>query len=447
MSSALFERPLMSDSLVYKDWFVRFFKWYQWMQKIGFDKDDAFFQKRLDEFEHKCEACYIQQTQKHLDSMLFTWQNHELLISCNMRMDMYVHTGKRNTELDDHPPLPQAEVSFILTQFYCFCLTWDSAWAHYTMEQRVKALEGGPKTAAPGATPAHSAGRKPRRTVSGGRKPATATPTKTPAHAFLAGLDISQHMKSAQERARSHPGTMDLSLLLKNLDFRKNGEVISDGLGRVTDGTSSLQMQYHNIVEQLNGFLNSEDLESAIKCITSKNLEENIKEIDDKWMGLRERQAVTLERLKTVVNTILQGIFCGEGHIFYVQIRNLDKDSVYLYPTTQTDNTFQYRIPDQHVYSIDIKDLSGNMITPNLYAYESDGSLVEDTPNPFNLTNPRVLGDRGSHGPIKKYLAYGFRLYAFGLDAEDNHLELTLTNDTDTTVLKLQFYYRSARYR
>jgi hypothetical protein len=94
-----------------------------------------------------------------------------------------------------------------------------------------------------------------------------------------------------------------------------------------------------------------------------------------------------------------------------------------------------------------IKDLSGNMITPNLYAYESDGSLVEDTPNPFNLTNPRVLGDRGSHGPIKKYPAYGFRLYAFGLDEEDNHLELTLTNDTDTTVLKLQFYYRSARYR
>jgi hypothetical protein len=362
-------------------------------------------------------------------------------------MEIYSFTEKRKKELDEHPPLPQACVSFILTQFYCFCLTVDSAFAHYTIDKRMKALEGGPKTAALDATPAHSAGRKPRRTVSRGRKPATATPTKTPAHAFLAGLDISQHMTSAQERARSHPGTMDLSLLLKNLDLRQNGEVIGDGLGRVTDDTQSLQIQYHNIVEQLNGFLNSEDLDSAIKCITSKNLEEKIKEIDDKWMGLRERQEVTLERLKTVVNTIRRGIFCGEGHIFYIQVRNVNKDSVYLYPTTQTEKTFMYRIPDEDIYAIDIKDLSGNRITPNLYAYESDGSLVEDTPNPFNLTNPRVLGDRGSHGPIKKYLAYGFRLYAFMLDAEDNHLELTLKNDTNTTVLKLQFYYRSSRYR
>ena len=61
--------------------------------------------------------------------------------------------------------------------------------------------------------------------------------------------------------------------------------------------------------------------------------------------------------------------------------------------------------------------------------------------------NPRVLGDQGSRRPTQKNLAYGFRLYAFMLDAEDNHLELTLKNNTNTTVLKLQFYYRSARYR
>jgi hypothetical protein len=238
------------------------------------------------------------------------------------------------------------------------------------MEQRVKSLEGDPKTAAPGATPAHSAERKPRRTVNRGRKPATVTPTKTSAHAFLTGLDISRHITSARERVHSRPGTMDLHLLLKNLDLRQNGEVISDGLGRVTDGNSYLQIQYHNIVEQLNGFLNSEEIASTIECITSKNLEDKIKEIDDKWMGLCERHTVTLERLKTVVNTIRRGIFCGEGHIFYIQVRNMDEDLVYLYPTKQKDNTFQYRIPDKDVYAIDIKDSSGKMITPKGKCYK-----------------------------------------------------------------------------
>jgi hypothetical protein len=420
------------------------------MQKIGFDKDDAFFQKWLDEFAYKCANCYTQQTQKHLDSMLFTWQNHELLISCNMKMDMYVCAGKRNKELDNHPPIPQAEVFFILTQFYCFCLTWDSAFVHYEMHSRVKALEDSPKTAAPGATPAHSAERRPRRTVSRGRKPVTVTPTKTPAHAFLAGIDISQHITSARERARSCRGTMDLHLLVKNLDLRQNGEVISEGLGRLTDDTSSLQMQYHNIVAQLNGFLHSEDLASAIACITSKNLEKKIKEIDDQWTGPVQYESVTLERLQTVVNTIRRGIFSGEGHIFYIQVRNLNKDSAYLYPLThaETENTFQYRVPDSDTYAIDIKDLSGNKCTPNLYVYESDESLVTDTPNPFNLTAPRVRGDMGSRGPIRGYLAYGVRIYAFTeLDADDNYLELTLKNDRNRIVLKLKFHYTGAGHR
>ena len=76
----------------------------------------------------------------------------------------------------------------------------------------------------------------------------------------------------------------------------------------------SLQDEYDSIVAQLDGFLNSTDLAGAIKCITSATLEEKIKEIDDKWTGLHERAPVTLERLRAVVNTIRQGLFCGEGH-------------------------------------------------------------------------------------------------------------------------------------
>jgi len=207
---------------------------------------------------------------------------------------------------------------------------------------------------------------------------------------------------------------------------------------------SECLQKYKSIVVQLNGFLNSPDLESAIHCITSKDLKSKIKEIDDKWMGLRERQEVTLDRLKQVVAPIRQGIFCGKGHLFYIQVRNVDEDeySEFLYPSEKTDNAFRYMIRDENVYVIDIKDLSGNQDTPNLYAYESDGTLVTDTPNPFNLTRPRLLGDKGSHGPIKGYLPYGFRLYAFSLDPEDNQLELILKHDTNRVVLKLQFYYQ-----
>jgi len=307
---------------------------------------------------------------------------------------------------------------------------------NHEMEKRVRALEGGPKTAAPGATPAHSAGRKATRTVSRGRKTATATPSKTPAHAFLAGLDISQHITSARERARSHPGTMDLCLLLKNLDLRQNGEVIGDGLGRVTDVTP-LPDQFKKIVSQLDKFLKSEDIVGALECITSKNLEEKIKEVSDKPM--------TFQSLKQVVTTILGGIFCGEGNLFYIQVRSTQNKSEYRYPSTKTENTFQYTLTDSDIYTIDIKDLSGIRYTPNLYAYESDGNLVTPIENPFNLTYGRPCVEIVNGREVSDYLAYGVRLYAFQLDAEDKHLELTLTNDTRRTVLKLQFDYRSAR--
>jgi hypothetical protein len=147
--------------------------------------------------------------------------------------------------------------------------------------------------------------------------------------------------------------------------------------------------------------------------------------------------------MKEVVTTIRQGIFCGQGHLFYIQVRNLNKSgySEFLYPSTQTDNTFKYMIRDENVYAIDIKDLSGNQITDNLYVYESDGTLVTGLPNPFNLTRPRLLGDKGSHGPIKGYLPYGIRLYAFSLAPDDNKLKLILKDATNRVVLKLKFYF------
>jgi hypothetical protein len=198
-------------------------------------------------------------------------------------------------------------------------------------------------------------------------------------------------------------------------------------IGRIGLVEFECQQKYESIIAQLCGFLTSEDLQSAIKCITSEDLESKIKEIDDKWMGLRERQQVTLERLKEVVTTIRKGIFCGAGHIFYIRVRNVEK----------------HGHSELNVYTIDIKDLSGNQFTENLYAYESDGTLVTDIPNPFNLTSPRLLGDRASRGePIQDFLPYGIRLYAFALDPDDNNLKLILKDDRNRVVLELQFYYR-----
>jgi hypothetical protein len=206
---------------------------------------------------------------------------------------------------------------------------------------------------------------------------------------------------------------------------------------------STLQDQYNSIVAQLDAFLSASDLPGAISCITSPKLKEHIKEIDDNWTGLRERAPVTLPRLTDVVNTIRQGIFCGSGHIFYIQVRNVNKEGAgeYLYPSKSIPNTFQYVVPDETAYAIDIKDLSGNRTTPNLYAYESDGTLVTGTQNPFNLTTPRSRGDKSARGDIEKYLPYGFRLYAFLLDASDPTLELTLRDSTNSSVLKLHFDY------
>lgn len=200
--------------------------------------------------------------------------------------------------------------------------------------------------------------------------------------------------------------------------------------------------EYASIVAQLDGFLQSEKLDAAIDCITSAELRAKLMEIDDKWEGLRERGAVTLERLKAVVLTVRQGLFCGEGHLFYVQVRNMDRAGVgeYVYPADNTGSTFEYVLADATVYAVDIKNLSTH-ITPNLYAYESDGSLVTDMndSNPFNLSGQRQRGDQGQHGPILKYLPFAVRLYAFSLDADDRTLELTLRNAENKIVLTLRF--------
>ena len=207
---------------------------------------------------------------------------------------------------------------------------------------------------------------------------------------------------------------------------------------------TSLEAEYTSIVAQLDAFLESADLASAVKCITSKNLEDKIKEIDRNWLGLRELPAVTLQRLKAVVTTIRQGIFCGEGHLFYIVVRSNDKEkgSDCVYPTTRRDKAFEYSIHDEDLYWVDIKDLSGNTYTTNLYAYDENGK-AENFYNPFNLTQPRQLEmrkkvDGTSHD---KFLPYGLRLYGFSLDEEDRQDVAILKNDTNGTVLTLKFDY------
>ena len=208
---------------------------------------------------------------------------------------------------------------------------------------------------------------------------------------------------------------------------------------------STLEEEYKSIVAQLDAFIGSADLASAIRCISSRNLEEKIKEIDPHWEGLRENPKVTLERLKRVVTTIRQGIFCGEGHIFYIRVVCNNKasgaDGEYLYPR-RSDKTFQYAVKDKDVYFIDIKDLSGGLRTPNLYTYESDDTLATGYPNPFNLTDPRVREEKDANGKsLPKYLPYGVRMYGVCVDQDDPQHVLTLKNATNGIVLTLQFDY------
>jgi len=210
-----------------------------------------------------------------------------------------------------------------------------------------------------------------------------------------------------------------------------------------------LQEEYQSIVEQLDAFLQSADVDGAVRCITSTDLMDKIQEIaPPPWLGLRERQVVTLERLKAVVTTIRQGIFCGEGHLFYIVIRSASKEegADYEYPTTRRDKTIQYSIHDEDVYFIDIKDLSGNRLSTNLYAYDKTDTLVTDYPNPFNLTQPRTLemSKRSDGTPQHKYLPYGLRVYGFGLDEDDTEEIVTLKNDTNGIVLTLNFEYKHA---
>ena len=220
---------------------------------------------------------------------------------------------------------------------------------------------------------------------------------------------------------------------------------------------ASLEAEYNSIVAQLDAFLacvdvasdlaravTHEDLARAVNCITSPNLEAKIKEIDWKWLGLRELPAVTLERLKAVVTTIRQGIFFGEGHLFYIVIRSKDKEegSDCVCPTRSETNTFEYTVHDGDSYFVDIKDLSGRKYTPNLYTYDVKGTRVTDFPNPFNLTQPRKLEMAHQDGKsLLKFLPYGIRIYAFTVDDEDPDDVIILKNDSNRIVLTLKFQY------
>ena len=221
---------------------------------------------------------------------------------------------------------------------------------------------------------------------------------------------------------------------------------------------ASLEAEYNSIVAQLDAFLacadfasdfaravTHADLARAVNCITSPNLEAKIKEIDRNWLGLRERPAVTLERLKAVVTTIRQGIFCGGGHLFYIVIRSNEKEegSDCVYPTAREDNRFEYTMHDGDPYFVDIKDLSGRKDTDNLYTYDVGENLVTGYPNPFNLTQSRRLemskrGDGRSH---HKFLPYGPRIYVFIVDNEDPDDVIFLKNDRNRIVLTLKFHF------
>ena len=108
-------------------------------------------------------------------------------------------------------------------------------------------------------------------------------------------------------------------------------------------------------------------------------------------------------------------------------------------------NTFTYEIPKEQVYKIDIKNFRASNTTTDLTACEKDGSLLDLPKNPFNLTNPRVRGDKNSRGAITNYLAFGVRMYGFILDETDPPLQLNLQNDTNKIVLSMRFVYASAR--
>lgn len=221
---------------------------------------------------------------------------------------------------------------------------------------------------------------------------------------------------------------------------------------------ASLEEQYNSIVAQLDAFLacanlardlarpvTHADLVSAVNCITSPNLKAKINEIDWNWSGLRERPAVTLERLAAVVTTIRRGIFCGGGHLFYVVIRSKEKEegSDCVYPTRSETNTFEYTVHDADAYFVDIKDLSGRKETKTLYTYDVHQDLMTDFANPFNLTQPRLLqmSTQSDGTPHHKFLPYGLRIYAFTVDNEDPDDIIFLKNAENRTVLTLKFQF------
>ena len=191
--------PTSKDSVVYLEWYFLFLKWYRWMKNIGFDKEHQSFESWFETFKVKCTVCYNNKQEPYLDITLCTWYNHELLWQCASVMESYVFRGMRKKELNDNPPLPQAEVYFILTQFYCFCQTVETVLSYMSLQDRLSKLENPNSTTAPTA--------------------AAETGPMRPNSALSTGLETSGHRTSTREDTRSRPDRTYLHLLLNDLDI------------------------------------------------------------------------------------------------------------------------------------------------------------------------------------------------------------------------------------
>jgi hypothetical protein len=60
-----------------------------------------------------------------------------------------------------------------------------------------------------------------------------------------------------------------------------------------------------------------------------------------------------------------------------------------LHPSVK-GNTFDYVVPNEQVYDVDIKKLGEVDTTGDLTSCEKDRSLLVKMKNPFNLTKPRL---------------------------------------------------------
>jgi hypothetical protein len=133
----------------------------------------------------------------------------------------------------------------------------------------------------------------------------------------------------------------------------------------------------------------------------------------------------------------------GSGHISYIRVRG--EHGVYLHPSVK-GNTFDYVVPNEQVYDVDIKNLGEEDTTGDLPSCEKDGSLLEKMKNPFNLTKPRLENKFNTrNNKTTDFLPYGIRLLAFWLDVEDTEYQFYLRDTSGYSVLNVRFEHEGPR--